>query len=183
MWTIRLVLLSVLVVLTGIDFFMLRHRREHERLIENGVLNLIGVVLYNACCYLVAALPPAGGWDHRPLAFFYPSIRIGFPVLGAVLIFGGILLFGISLCQRRVLGLQDVPSGLLTGGIYRHFRHPVVSPDDWSFRSGLVDAHGRCQRSVRPRVGWPGARLCDQSKTFAARISSVGIAGFAAGAI
>ena len=59
----------------------------------------------------------------------------------------------------------------------------VVSPDDWSFRSELVDAHGRCQRSVRPRVGGPGARRCDQSKTFAARISSVGIAGFAAGAI
>jgi len=59
----------------------------------------------------------------------------------------------------------------------------VVSPDDWSFRSGLVDTHGRCQRSVKPRVGGPGARRCDQSKIFAARISSVRIAGFAAGEI
>ncbi len=127
MWTTRAILFGGLVVWTWLDFRLLAGRQKHGRLIENWVFNLLDVVAYNACCYLIAALPPAGGWDHRPLAFFYPSIRIGFPVLGAVLIFGGILLFGISLCQRRVLGLQDVPSGLLTGGIYRHFRHPIYA--------------------------------------------------------
>jgi len=131
MWTIRLVLLSVLVVLTGIDFFMLRHRREHERLIENGVLNLIGVVLYNSCCYLIAALPPAGGWEHRPVWFVHPAVRIGFVILGAVLIGVGVVLFVVSVGQRRVLGLQDVPAGLLTSGAYRYFRHPIYAGILW----------------------------------------------------
>jgi protein-S-isoprenylcysteine O-methyltransferase Ste14 len=131
MWMTRLVLLAVLVVLTGIDFYMLRHRKEHKRLIENGVLNVMGVVLYNSCCYLIAALPPAGGWDHRPVWFVHPSVRIGFAVLGAVLICVGIVLCVISVRQRRVLGLQDVPVGLLTSGAYRYFRHPIYAGILW----------------------------------------------------
>ncbi len=131
MWTIRFILLGVLAVLTGIDFFMLRHRRERERLIENGALNLIGVVLYNACCYLVAALPPAGGWEHRPVWFVHPAARIGFAVLGAILIAVGIVLFVLSVGQRRVLGLQNVPAGLLTSGAYRYIRHPIYAGILW----------------------------------------------------
>ena len=127
MWTIRLVLLGILAILTCGDLYMLRHRRQHERLIENALLNLIGVGAYNACCYLIAALPPAGGWDQRPAWLAYPGGRIGLAALGSILIGVGIVLFFISVRQRRVLGLQNVPAGLLTSGAYRYSRHPIYT--------------------------------------------------------
>ena len=54
MWTVRVLLLGVLAILTCSDLYMLRHRRQHDRLIESTLLNLIGVGVYNACCYLIA---------------------------------------------------------------------------------------------------------------------------------
>jgi protein-S-isoprenylcysteine O-methyltransferase Ste14 len=131
MWTARFVLLGVLVVCTWIDFYMLRHRKEHGRLIENGVFNTLGVAAYNACCYLIAALPPAGGWDHRPAWLMHPDSRIGFAAAGAALMFLAIALFVISVGQRKVLGLQDVRAGLLTSGAYRYFRHPIYAGILW----------------------------------------------------
>lgn len=131
MWTARLILLGGLVAMTSTDFYMLRRRRKRERLIESWVFNILGVVAYNACCYLIAALPPAGGWDDRPVWLAHPGVRVGFAAVGSVLICLGIVLFFISVRQRKVLGLQDVRAGLLTSGAYRYFRHPIYAGILW----------------------------------------------------
>lgn len=125
MWTLRLILFTGLVVMTSIDFYMLRQRQKHGKVIESWLFNIPGVVAYNACCYLIAVLPPAGGWDHRPAWLMYPGARVGFMAAGSILTCLGIALFSVSVRQRRVLGLQDVRSGLLTSGAYRYFRHPI----------------------------------------------------------
>jgi protein-S-isoprenylcysteine O-methyltransferase Ste14/erythromycin esterase-like protein len=125
MWTARVILFGVLVVLTGIDLYLLRRRPRHERLIENQVFNVLAVTVWNACCYLIAALPPAAGWEQRPLWLVKPGILVGFAVVGSVLMGPAVLLFVVAVGQRRVLGIQDVPAGLLTSGVYRCFRHPI----------------------------------------------------------
>jgi protein-S-isoprenylcysteine O-methyltransferase Ste14 len=131
MWTVRLILLGGLVAMTSIDFYMLPRRKKHQWLIENRVFNALGVVAYNACCYLMAVLPPAGGWDRRPAWLMHPGVHIGFVVVGSALICFGVVLFLISVRQRKVLGLQDVQTGLLTSGAYRYFRHPIYAGILW----------------------------------------------------
>jgi protein-S-isoprenylcysteine O-methyltransferase Ste14 len=131
MWTTRLILLGALAAMTSIDFYMLRQRRRHGKVIESWLFNILGVAAYNACCYLIAALPPAGGWDHRPAWLMQPGTRIGFVAAGSALICLGIALFIISVGQRKVLGLQDVREGLLTSGAYRYFRHPIYAGILW----------------------------------------------------
>ncbi len=131
MWIVRMILLGGLAAMTSVDFYMLRCRRRHERLMENWVFNILGVVAYNACCYLIAALPPAGGWDDRPAWLTYPGVRIGFVAAGSVLMCLGLALCAISVRQRKVLGLQDVRAGLLTSGAYRYSRHPIYTGILW----------------------------------------------------
>jgi protein-S-isoprenylcysteine O-methyltransferase Ste14 len=131
MWMARLILLGVLAALTGIDFYLLRRRPRHERLIENRAFNVLAVTAWNACCYLIAALPPAGGWEQYPLWLAEPGVRVGCAVMGSLLTGFGAVLAVVSLGQRKVLGLQDVPAGLLTSGAYRYFRHPIYTGILW----------------------------------------------------
>ena len=131
MWTARLILLGALVAMTSADFYMLKHRGKRERLIENWVFNILGVAAYNACCYLIAALPPAGGWDDRPAWLMQSGVRVGLTAVGPALIGLGIVVAFISVRQRKVLGLQDVRAGLLTSGAYRYFRHPIYAGILW----------------------------------------------------
>jgi len=131
MWTVRLILLAGLVAMTSIDFYMLPRRKKHRRLIESRVFNVLGVAAYNACCYLIAVLPPAGGWGRRPVWLTYPGVRIGFIAIGSALICLGVALFFVCVRQRKVLGLRDVQAGLLTSGAYRYFRHPIYAGILW----------------------------------------------------
>jgi protein-S-isoprenylcysteine O-methyltransferase Ste14 len=132
MWTARFVLLGVLVVFLWTYLYMLRRREKHKRLVENRALNALIVVAYNACCYLiVAALPPAGGWDQRPAWLVQPGVRVGFAAFGSVLIGLGIVLSFVSVWQRRGLGMQEGRAGLLTSGAYRYFRHPIYAGILW----------------------------------------------------
>jgi len=131
MWTARLILLVGLVAMTSIGFCMIRQRKRHGKVIESWPFNILLVVAYNACCYLIAALPPAGGWDHRPAWLAHPGVRIGFAAVGSVLICLGIALGSMSVRQRKALGLQDGRAGLLTSGAYRYFRHPIYAGILW----------------------------------------------------
>jgi protein-S-isoprenylcysteine O-methyltransferase Ste14 len=70
-------------------------------------------------------LPPARGWNLRPDWLEYQSVRIGFPIIGLLLICAGYLLGFGTLKQRKVVGSQAVKEGLLTSGFYRYFRHPI----------------------------------------------------------
>jgi protein-S-isoprenylcysteine O-methyltransferase Ste14 len=127
MWAIRFILLGVLVAMVYITRNLFRERSRYERILENGPLNYILVAVGNVLFWLIMVLPPTGGWDSRPDWMGYPIIRIGFGVIGSVLICGSVVLFAITLRQRKVIGGQDVKEGLLTTGAYRFFRHPIYA--------------------------------------------------------
>ena len=131
MWAIRFILLGLLGALICVDPYLYRHRSRYERLLENRIFNITGVVVYNFLCYLIVVLPPAGGWNLRPDWLGYQSVCIGFPVIGLLLICAGALLAFATLKQRKVIGVQNVKEGLLTSGAYRYFRHPIYTGIMW----------------------------------------------------
>ncbi len=131
MWIIRFILLGVLGAWDGISFYLYRHRSRYEGLLENRIYNITGVIVWNCLCYLIVGLPPAGGWNLRPDWLGYQSVRIGFPVIGLLLICTGALLAFATLRQRKVIGSQAVKEGLLTSGFYRYFRHPIYTGIMW----------------------------------------------------
>lgn len=131
MWIIRFILLGVLAVWDGIGSYLYIHRSRYERLLENRIYNITAVIAWNCLCYLIVGLPPAGGWNLRPDWLGYQSVRIGFPVIGLLLICAGASLGFATLRQRKVIGSQAVREGLLTSGCYRYFRHPIYTGIIW----------------------------------------------------
>jgi protein-S-isoprenylcysteine O-methyltransferase Ste14 len=127
MWAIRFILLGVLVTMVCISRYLLKRRSRYEGLLENGPFNYFLVAAYNVLSWLIVVLPPAGGWDSRPDWIQYPIIRIGFAVMGTVFICVSIILFAVTLKQRKAIGAQDVKEGLITSGAYRYFRHPIYT--------------------------------------------------------
>jgi protein-S-isoprenylcysteine O-methyltransferase Ste14 len=132
MWTIRFILLGALAALEGIGCYLNRRRSRYERLLENRIYNITGVIVWNCLCYLIVGLPPAGGWNLRPDWLGYQSVRIGFPVIGLLLICAFALVGFGTLKQRKVVGSQTVREGLLTSGFYRYFRHPIYTAIMWA---------------------------------------------------
>lgn len=131
MWIIRFILLGVLGVWDGIGSYLYKYRSRYERLLENRIYNITGVIVWNCLCYLIVGLPPAGGWNLRPDWLEYKSVRIGFPVIGLLLICAGALMGFGTFKQRKVVGSQTVREGLLTSGFYRYFRHPIYTVIIW----------------------------------------------------
>ena len=131
MWIIRFILLGVLGASICVDPYLYRHRSRYEGLLENRTYNITAVIVWNLFCYLIVGLPPAGGWNLRPDWFEYQTVRIGFPVIGLLLICAGALIAFATLKQRKVIGMQDVQEGLLTSGFYRYFRHPIGTGILW----------------------------------------------------
>ena len=132
MWMTRFILLGMLAASMCIDPYLLRHRRQYERLLENRIFNIVFVVVCNSLLYLVVGLPPAGGWNARPDWLGYKSVCIGFGVIGSLLICAGVLIAFATLKQRKlVVGYQDTEEGLLTSGLYRYFRHPIYTGILW----------------------------------------------------
>jgi len=126
MWTTRFILLGVLGASICVDPYLYRHRSRYAKLVENRIFNTVGVIVGNCFCYLLVILPPAGGWNARPDWLGYKSVRIGFGVIGSLLICAGAFLAIATFKQRKlVIGIQDVKEGLLTSGFYRYFRHPI----------------------------------------------------------
>ena len=131
MWLIRFILLGVLGAWSCVSSYWYRHRSRYEGLLENRTYNITAVIVWNFFCYLIVGLPPAGGWNLRPDWLGYQSVRIGFPVIGLLLICAGVLLGLATLKQRKVVGNQSVKEGLLTSGFYRYFRHPIYTCIIW----------------------------------------------------
>jgi protein-S-isoprenylcysteine O-methyltransferase Ste14 len=113
------------------DPYLYRHREKYKGLTESKIFNVTGVIVFHCLCYLIAGLPPAGGWGARPIWLQHTSVRIGFPVIGLLLICAGTSLAFATLKQRKVIGIQDVKEGLLTSGLYRYFRHPINTGILW----------------------------------------------------
>ena len=132
MWLIRFILLGALAAWEGIGCYLYRRRSRYERLLENRIYNITGVIVWNCLCYLIVGLPPAGGWNLRPDWLGYQSVRIGFPVIGLLLICAFALVGFGTLKQRKVVGSQTVREGLLTSGFYRYFRHPIYTAIMWA---------------------------------------------------
>ena len=132
MWIIRFILLGVLVVLECVSIFFMRHREKYRGFVENKIINTVLVIVCNCLYYLIVILPPAGGWNARPVWLRHASVSIGFPVIGLLLICAGALLAIATFKQRKlVIGLQNVEEGLLTSGLYRYFRHPIYTGIMW----------------------------------------------------
>ncbi len=132
MWIIRFILLGVLGASICVDPHLYRHRSRYEGLLENRIFNITFVIVCHCLCYLIVILPPAGGWNSRPFWMQHTSVRVGFPVVGLLLICAGAFLAIATLRQRKfVVGMQAVKEGLLTSGLYRYFRHPIYTGILW----------------------------------------------------
>jgi protein-S-isoprenylcysteine O-methyltransferase Ste14 len=111
--------------------FFLAHRKQYQGLLENRLSNLAVVIVYCLLCVLLAGLPSDPD-VLAPLAFFTePPARIGYSVIGLILIGISALIWIAALRQRKALSGQDVKSGLLTSGLCRHFRHPLYTAMVW----------------------------------------------------
>ena len=132
MWIIRFILLGVLGASFCFDPYLYRHRSRYERLLENRTFNIALVTVCHCFVYLIVGLPPAGGWNARPIWLGYRSVCIGFPVIGLLLICAGAFIAFTTLKQRKlVIGYQDTEEGLLTSDFYRYFRHPIYTGALW----------------------------------------------------
>jgi protein-S-isoprenylcysteine O-methyltransferase Ste14 len=131
MWIMRLVLLGLLVAYVGLSGYLLKHRDRYRRLLENGPVNLVLVLLYNLLCYLTVGLPSDQGVLSPPVFFTHSAARTGLSIVGQVLIVAAVVMLVITVMRRKALGGQDVKEGLLTSGIYRYFRHPIYTGIIW----------------------------------------------------
>ena len=127
MWTIRLILLGAFTIFLIFSGFFLRRRSKYQGFLENGLFNFTLVFLYNLFCYLLTGLPSDPRVFVPPSFFAQPGNRVGFSVLGWILIGMAILMMGTAIRQRKTLGGQNVKEGLLTSGMYRYFRHPIYA--------------------------------------------------------
>jgi protein-S-isoprenylcysteine O-methyltransferase Ste14 len=131
MWIVRFVLLGLLAAYVGVSGYFLRHRDRHRRLLENGLVNLALVLLYNCLCYLIVGLPADQNVLSLPVFFTHSTARTGLSIVGQVLIVAAVLMLVIAVMRRKALGGQDVKEGLLTSGVYRYFRHPIYTGIVW----------------------------------------------------
>ncbi len=132
MWIIRFILLGVLGALCCVNLYSYRDHSRYGRLLENKLFNITTVIVGHVLCYLIVILPPAKGYDARPLWLQPTTVSIGFPVIGLLLICAGAFLAIATLKQRKlVIGYQDTEEGLLTSGFYRYFRHPIYTGTMW----------------------------------------------------
>ena len=138
MWLIRFVLIGGLGIEVCVIWHLLRHRRRYEGFLENRIFNVTIVIVYLSFSYLIAVLPPAGGWRSRPAWLLPAVVHVGFPIIGVTLIAISIILFSIALKQRKVIGSQEVKEGLITSGVYRWFRHPIYTGIMWSCLGGAL---------------------------------------------
>lgn len=132
MWTIRVTLLVTLGAFLGVDSFLLCHRKKYSRLAENRAVNIALVAAHLVVTFALVTLPPAGGWNARPGWLCQGGVRIGFAALGAALVGAGIVLAPLALQQRKAVGLQGSPEGLITSHAYRYFRHPIYTGILWT---------------------------------------------------
>jgi protein-S-isoprenylcysteine O-methyltransferase Ste14 len=131
MWIIRFILLGLFITQVCVGSIFLSRRKQHEKLFENRFVNLAIVIVYLLLCILIAGLPSDPNVFTLPAFFVKPDVRIGYFVVGLVLIGLSVLFWAVAVRQRKALGGQDVKEGLLTSGLYRYFRHPLYASIIW----------------------------------------------------
>ena len=127
MWIIRFALLGLMIVLVSASGYFLSRRQKYQELLENRILNLALVIVYNLLCYLMTGLPSDSSVIKPPGFFMHPGVRTGFRVIGVGIIGAAVLVKGMAVRQRKTVGGENVKEGLLTSGVYRYFRHPIYA--------------------------------------------------------
>jgi protein-S-isoprenylcysteine O-methyltransferase Ste14 len=131
MWIVRFILLGLFITQVCVGSIFLSRRKQYEKLFENRFVNLAIVVVYLLLCILMAGLPSDLDVFSPPAFFVEPVVRIGYSIIGLVLIGLSGLFWGVAVRQRKALGGQDVKEGLLTSGLYQYFRHPIYASITW----------------------------------------------------
>jgi protein-S-isoprenylcysteine O-methyltransferase Ste14 len=124
-WVIRFGLAVVLFALVGSSRLLLVNRERYQRILENTPLAILDVVAYNACCYLLVALPADPSVITTPSILAVPAVVLGLQAVGGALLLAGASLVVATVLKRRVIGGQDTKEGLITSGVYRFARHPI----------------------------------------------------------
>jgi protein-S-isoprenylcysteine O-methyltransferase Ste14 len=124
-WLIRLGLAIVLFALVASARLLLGNREKYQRILENTPLAILEVAVYNACCYLLAALPADPSVVSTPSILGAPAVVLGLRVVGSASLLLGASLILATVLGRRVIGGQDTQQGLITSGPYRFARHPI----------------------------------------------------------
>ena len=112
----------ILVIFSG---SFLSNREKYKNIVENRNINIIMVICWNLFCYISVIIPPDLTFISQPIIF--TSIFI-FPILisiGLVFFSLGIYLVLKTAMMRRSVGYEDTAFGLITDGLYQHFRHPI----------------------------------------------------------
>jgi protein-S-isoprenylcysteine O-methyltransferase Ste14 len=131
MWMIRAILLALLGAYVGLAALLIRRRERYSRIVENRVSNIALVAIDLVITCALVTLPPAAGWHARPDWLRPGAVRVGFGAAGTVLVCAGLGLALCALLQRKALGLQSAPAGLITSHAYRYFRHPIYTGILW----------------------------------------------------
>jgi protein-S-isoprenylcysteine O-methyltransferase Ste14 len=127
MWIVRIVLAVIMFTMVVAFGNILKRRKENDRLLENRPINLLGVIIYNLACYLMAGLPSDPNVFSPPAFLAESGVRIGFLIVGLVLIVLSLGAFLAAVRQRKTVGGENVKEGLLTSGIYGFARHPIYA--------------------------------------------------------
>ncbi len=131
MWVIRVILLILLAAFVGLAALLMRRRERYSRVVENRAINIALVAIDLVITCALVTLPPAAGWHARPDWLRPGAVRVGFGAAGTALVCAGLGLALCALLQRKVLGLQSAPAGLITSHAYRYFRHPIYTGILW----------------------------------------------------
>jgi protein-S-isoprenylcysteine O-methyltransferase Ste14 len=127
MWIVRIILAAIMFTMVVAFGNILKRRRENDRLLENRPVNLLGVMVYNLACYLMAGLPSDPNGFSPPAFLAESGVRIGFLIVGLVLIALSLGALLSAVRQRKTVGGEIVKEGLLTSGVYRYARHPIYA--------------------------------------------------------
>jgi protein-S-isoprenylcysteine O-methyltransferase Ste14 len=131
MWYVRLALLGFLPVMVAVLGYLMRNRSKLSGLFENRTANLALVIAYCLICLLMAGLPSDPAVFPAPAFFTAEPVRIGYVIIGSLLIGAAVLIWIVAVRQRKALGGLDVKAGLLTTGLYGYLRHPIYAAIVW----------------------------------------------------
>lgn len=129
-WSIRIILLIILFGNWIFFTFLLKNRAKYAKIVENKQINTIEVIIYNLCCYLSVGLIPSS----NPIIDKFSSwglIPFVFAISGIIFVIMGIQLTLKTFKQRKAIGIQNTPSGLIISGPYKIARHPIYLGIIW----------------------------------------------------
>jgi len=130
-WSVRLILLAVFVLMVAAMGFFMTNRQKLTGLFANRAANLAVVIVYCLLCSLLAGLPSDPDAFPEPAFFSKVAVRIGYSAIGVILIGISIFIWFAAVRQRKTLGGEDGKAGLLTSGLYEYFRHPIYAAIIW----------------------------------------------------